>query len=200
MTATISMTVANGLGATQSSLSNHQIVEFQKVIFSAFVISYDGLVYGGSILLNTDVTYIRVVWLCITATLHSNSLPHKTDHACLSSRSVTRITLRSHEYVSINLRYTLGSWCRVCDCLPMPATFAMGNHFWEMLQHGMFILPCIELQLLISQQAAFWQVSGAFDIISDIIIVLLSFYLVWTLRMPWKKKGIVTIAFGSRVL
>jgi hypothetical protein len=109
MTATISMTVANGLGEPQSSLSNYQIMEFQKVIFSAFVISYDRLVYGGSILLNTDVTYIRVVWLYITATLHSNSLPHKIDHACLSSRSVTRITLRSYKYVSNCLRYTLGS-------------------------------------------------------------------------------------------
>jgi hypothetical protein len=35
MTATISMTVANGLGQPQSSLSNYQIIEFQKVICSA---------------------------------------------------------------------------------------------------------------------------------------------------------------------
>jgi hypothetical protein len=58
MTATISMTVVNGLGQPQSSLSNHQIVELQKVICPTFVISDDRLVYGYSILPNKDVTYI----------------------------------------------------------------------------------------------------------------------------------------------
>jgi hypothetical protein len=59
MTATITMTVANGLGEPQSSLNNHQIIELQKVLCSAFfVISDDGLVYCGSIVLNKDITYI----------------------------------------------------------------------------------------------------------------------------------------------
>ena len=35
MTATISMTVANGLGSPQSSLSNHQVIELEKVFFSS---------------------------------------------------------------------------------------------------------------------------------------------------------------------
>jgi hypothetical protein len=91
MTATISMTVANGLGSPQSSLSNHQVIELEKVPFhSSFsVVLDDGLGCEDSILLDKDATNIRVVWLCITATLHSGSLPHKTDHAYLSSRSFT---------------------------------------------------------------------------------------------------------------
>lgn len=55
MTATITMTVTNGLGEPQSSLSNHQIIELQKVLCSAFfVISDDGLVHCGLIVLNKD--------------------------------------------------------------------------------------------------------------------------------------------------
>jgi len=99
MTATISMAVANGLGSPQSSLSNHQVIELEKVFFYSafFIVLDDGLGCEDLILLNKDATNIRVVWLCITSTLHSGSLHHKTDYTCLSSCPFTRIAFRSNE-------------------------------------------------------------------------------------------------------
>jgi hypothetical protein len=99
MTATISMAVANGLGSPQSSLSNHQVIRLEKVFsYSAlFSVSDDGLGCEDSILLNKDPTDILVVWLCITASLHSGSLHHKTDYTCLSSCPFTRVAFRSYE-------------------------------------------------------------------------------------------------------
>jgi hypothetical protein len=82
----------------------------------------------------------------------------------------------------------------------MPATFALGNHFREMLQHGMFIRTTTDPRLLRSRQKAFWIANGAFDIVTDITIILLPLYLVWSLRMPWKRKSVVILAFGSRAL
>ena len=56
------------------------------------------------------------------------------------------------------------------------------------------------LRILTYRQAAFWIANGVCDILTDVIIVLLPLYLVWSLQMPWRRKGVVTIAFGSRVL
>lgn len=202
MTAAISMAVANGLGSPQSSLSNYQVIELEKVFcHSAFLtVSDHGLGCENSSLMNKNATNIQVVWLCITATLHSGSLPHKTDHAYLSSRTFTRVAFRSYEYSTRSFHYSLVSWCWVCDCLPVQATLTVGLHFREMLQHSKFSFRCTDLWILTYRQAAFWIANGACDILTDVIIVLLPLYLVWSLQMPWRKKGVVTIAFGSRVL
>jgi hypothetical protein len=49
-------------------------------------------------------------------------------------------------------------------------------------------------------QVTFWNANGAFDILTDVAIILLPVHLVWPLQMPWKRKGLVVVAFGSRIL
>ncbi|KUJ11289.1 uncharacterized protein LY89DRAFT_739485 [Mollisia scopiformis] len=46
----------------------------------------------------------------------------------------------------------------------------------------------------------FWRINGGFDIVTDVMIVFLPLYLVWSLGMPWRRKGVVVMAFGSRLL
>ncbi|TVY50431.1 hypothetical protein LCER1_G006418 [Lachnellula cervina] len=46
----------------------------------------------------------------------------------------------------------------------------------------------------------FWNVIGAFDVLTDIIIVILPGYLVWALCMPRGKKFVVFIVFATRII
>ncbi|TVY25042.1 hypothetical protein LHYA1_G006459 [Lachnellula hyalina] len=46
----------------------------------------------------------------------------------------------------------------------------------------------------------FWNIIGAFDILTDIIIVILPGYLVWALCMPRGKKFGVFIVFATRII
>ncbi|QSZ30407.1 hypothetical protein DSL72_004930 [Monilinia vaccinii-corymbosi] len=46
---------------------------------------------------------------------------------------------------------------------------------------------------------AFWKTIGALDIVSDSGIIFLPIFLVWSVRMPLKRKALVFTAFGTRV-
>ncbi|PQE11060.1 choline transport protein [Rutstroemia sp. NJR-2017a BVV2] len=46
---------------------------------------------------------------------------------------------------------------------------------------------------------AFWDVIGSLDIFTDFAIVCLPIILVWELQMPFKRKAVVFMAFGTRI-
>ncbi|KAM3074142.1 hypothetical protein ACMFMG_003037 [Clarireedia jacksonii] len=45
----------------------------------------------------------------------------------------------------------------------------------------------------------FWDIVGSFDIFADFAIVCLPIILVWELQMPFKRKAVVFMAFGTRI-
>jgi len=49
-------------------------------------------------------------------------------------------------------------------------------------------------------QFARWQVLTAVDIITELVIFALSIYLVIGLQMPAKRKTVIVVAFGLRLL
>ncbi|TVY18173.1 hypothetical protein LARI1_G001845 [Lachnellula arida] len=65
---------------------------------------------------------------------------------------------------------------------------------------GKYILRPLKHGLLISVKILFWNVIGAFDVLTDIIIVILPGYLVWGLCMPRSKKFVVFIVFATRII
>ena len=60
--------------------------------------------------------------------------------------------------------------------------------------------PWIALGASCSGSAARWQAIGAFDIITEIGLVMLAAYLVWDLKMMWQFKVTVVIGFAVRLL
>ncbi|KAK0117718.1 hypothetical protein ONS95_012046 [Cadophora gregata] len=45
----------------------------------------------------------------------------------------------------------------------------------------------------------FWNVTGIFDILTDMAITILPAYLVWGVKMPKSKKALVILVFGARM-
>ncbi|KAH8772242.1 hypothetical protein F5882DRAFT_506032 [Hyaloscypha sp. PMI_1271] len=153
MTATISMTVTNGLGQLQSSLSNHQIIEFQK--------------YGYA----SQLLYIPALCLTkLTTLVYLRALSPESHFETMNTLLEVFIIIWG-----LGAEFAIVFQCQ----LPSPWAIISGKCF---------------------NTAAFWKANGAFDILTDVLIVFLPLYLVWPLHMPWKRKGIVVMAFGSRVL
>ncbi|KAE9362925.1 hypothetical protein N431DRAFT_423242 [Stipitochalara longipes BDJ] len=152
MTATITMTVANGLGSPQSSLSKHQIIELQK--------------YGYA----SELIYIPALCLTkVTTLVYLRALSPE------SRFEITNILLEIFIILwGLAAEFAIAFQCQ----LPTPWAIISGKCF---------------------NTVAFWRVNGAFDIVTDIIIVLLPLYLVWPLQMPWRRKGVVAMAFGTRI-
>jgi hypothetical protein len=46
----------------------------------------------------------------------------------------------------------------------------------------------------------FWNAIGVLDILTDLVIILLPAYLVWGVQMSFKKKALVVLIFGTRIL
>ncbi|PMD62257.1 uncharacterized protein K444DRAFT_508450, partial [Hyaloscypha bicolor E] len=153
MTATISMTVANGLGQPQSSLSNYQIIEFQK--------------YGYA----SQLLYIPALCLTkLTTLVYLRALSPESHFETMNTLLEVFIIIWG-----LSAEFAIAFQCQ----LPSPWAIISGKCF---------------------NTAAFWKANGAFDILTDVIIVFLPLYLVWPLQMPWKRKGIVVMAFGSRAI
>lgn len=55
-------------------------------------------------------------------------------------------------------------------------------------------------QIANQKKGAFWKAIGALDIATDCGIILLPIFLVWGLQMPLRRKTLVFIAFGTRML
>ena len=49
-------------------------------------------------------------------------------------------------------------------------------------------------------QVAFWDINGAFDILTDVAIISLPLYLVWPLRMPWYKEKVWSGSDGELIV
>jgi hypothetical protein len=51
-----------------------------------------------------------------------------------------------------------------------------------------------------NQQEIFWRFVGAMNIITDVLLIALPLFIVYSLQMPMDKKIIVSSSFGTRIL
>ncbi|KAK3677125.1 hypothetical protein LTR78_003330 [Recurvomyces mirabilis] len=60
--------------------------------------------------------------------------------------------------------------------------------------------PWITLDQTCASSARIWYAVGAFDIITEIMLVAMAAYLVWDLKMIWQSKATVVFGFAVRLL
>ncbi len=76
----------------------------------------------------------------------------------------------------------------------------MDHNQHKMYKNSTFlILSKLLLVNLIQKKLLRWQALVAVDIAIEVVLILLSFFLVWNLQMGWQKKGIVVLGFTFRL-
>lgn len=106
---------------------------------------------------------------------------------------------KSHKAI-LRPHYHLGHCEHLGKRVSMQLTQAMEYSERALLRHGQrgHIVQC--QKPLTVCQAAFWTTVGSIDIVTDIMLIILPFWIVKGLQMRTKAKSVVILAFACRIV
>jgi hypothetical protein len=76
----------------------------------------------------------------------------------------------------------------------------MGLYWRKVFRWGACYTKFQRGQILKFVQRPFWYTVGSVDIITDIVMIIVPGWIVWTLQMTVSKKIVVFMAFAFRIL